>query len=111
MLNPMALSVWPYGPLLWRYSEKRVESPPTIPTKLTENLNISMSRCANRNLFGRNSSQDFPRQFIPYKCHDQPAIFAVVGGRVDKVDHGVPGGQLDFAGETSIVPPKSVAKL
>src|SRR5438876_242621 len=65
--------LWPYWPLLWRYSEKHVPSPPTMPTKLRENVNISMSPSANQNPFRQNSSQQSLLTFIPYKLHEQTA--------------------------------------
>jgi len=38
-----------------------------------KNLNISMNSCANRNLFGPNSSNRSAPYFIPYRFHEQTA--------------------------------------
>ena len=70
-LNPMALSVWPYGRWLGRYSEKCFQFPPTMPHKLMKTLNISMSSCANPNRFRWNSSARSTLYFIPYNCLEQ----------------------------------------
>ena len=72
----MTLFVWAYGPWLWRYSEKRIPFP---PYQLMKNLNISTSPCANRNLYGWNSSAHSILKFIPYKCLEQTAPCLIAG--------------------------------
>ena len=44
-----------------------------------KNLNISMSSCANRNLFGWNSSPQSPPECIPYKRLEQTAPCLIAG--------------------------------